>query len=121
MPKKTTWTDIHFLFTEEYQQQWLSQGFTYEQTFAWVRTVGLHPNDAYFAAWLRDIKHKDLAWVLNYGNDKLLRDQFQTWKITKLTALNTPDKKTPFFTTPQLLLIVGSLGGIIYLLTKNYD
>jgi len=116
---KPNWKNIHFDFTDELVKEWQEQGFTFEQTADWIN-IGLKPTDVYYTGWLRDCKNKDSEWVLNYGDDELLRTEYKLYQINYLDNLNplhhNPHK--PFFTTTKLLIITSLTLLTIYLLTN---
>lgn len=75
---KQDWKNISLDFAqEEYQQNWVRNGFNYEQTKGWV-DIGLGVIDAVFCAWLRDTKHLTPEWCLNHGNMAELREEFES-------------------------------------------
>jgi len=121
---KPNWKNIHRDFTKELVKEWQEQGFSYNQTADWIN-IGLKPTEAFYTSWLRDCRNKDSEWVLNYGDDELLRTEYKFYQINYLNNLNppTPPKPlfTPFFTTTTKLLIITGTLLTIYLLTKNYD
>jgi len=110
--------NIHRDFTEELINDWVMQGFNYNQTADWIN-IGLNPTDAYYAGYLRDIKDKDCEWALNYGDDKLLRNEYKLYQINYLNNLNAPNHnpQQPFLTTNKLLIMAG-LTIAAYLLIK---
>ena len=105
-------------FNQELTQEWIIQGFTKHQTQDWLGS-GLKATDAWYAGWLRDIKHKDSDWVLNYGDNKALRAKYKEWQLQELTNLKIPTHQpfTPvkyqYWLTVLLLAII-----VYYLLTK---
>lgn len=119
--KKTNWKNIHRNFTPDLIQDWTSQGFTYEQTQDWIN-IGLTPQDAYYAAWLRDVKKTDSLWVPNYGDDESLRVEYQEYQLNRLKNLTVPThdpKNKPFLTTNHLLILTGLILVSYYLLVKE--
>ncbi|WP_147411001.1 leucine-rich repeat domain-containing protein [endosymbiont GvMRE of Glomus versiforme] len=64
------------------QKEWQNQNFTKEQTKQWIET-GLTISEANFAAWLRDIKSKEIAdyddpqWVKTNADLNQLRKVYQ--------------------------------------------
>ena len=125
---KPNWKNIHRDFTKELVKEWQAQGFNFHQTADWINIYSTHDrvwaiNQPYYHAWLRNIKHKDSEWVLNYGDNKALKAEYKLYQINYLINLNTPHNnpnKKPFSTTK--LLMIGSLTLLtIYLLTKHYD
>lgn len=77
---KNNWVNIHSNFTnQKLIEKWLNNNFTYEQTKEWI-DIGLSSHDAGFYAWIRDIKKKDAEWVLNYGSEVQLRNEYQQWQ-----------------------------------------
>ena len=78
----TNWQNIHPNFIPQLIQAWQNQGFTYQQARDWINIYS--PADQVqaiqepeFHAWLRDIKQVDSDWVLNHGNRRALRQEFQ--------------------------------------------
>lgn len=121
MPKKTFtvyYKNIHRDFTDELSREWKEHGFSFEQTADWI-TIGLTPTDAYYAAWLRDIKQKDCDWVLNYGDNQALRSEYKNWQLQELANLKVPSCQPSTFPR-KLLLIMAVLMAIVlyFLLTK---
>ncbi|RHZ37044.1 hypothetical protein [endosymbiont GvMRE of Glomus versiforme] len=66
--------NIHSSFTPQLIQPWTNQNFTPEQTKQWIE-VGLTANEANFAAWLRDIKSKD---VEDFANPQWIKEKIAT-------------------------------------------
>lgn len=73
------WTRISLGFDELYKKRWVESGFNYYQTKEWI-DIGFKPggDNAYFCAWIRDIKGKDAEWFLNFGNEKELRKEYNS-------------------------------------------
>ena len=124
---KPNWKNIHRDFTKELVKEWQAQGFNFHQTADWINIYSANDqvwaiNQPYYHAWLRNIKNKDSEWVLNYGDNKALRNEYKLYQINYLNNLNPPhhNPHQPFFTTTKLLIIAGTII-TIYLLTKKYD
>ncbi|MCE8167804.1 MAG: HET domain-containing protein [Candidatus Moeniiplasma glomeromycotorum] len=62
----TNWKEIHLDFTLELQKEWEELRFSYEQCKEWV-DIGLKPEDADFAKWLRNTAKETPKNILNYG------------------------------------------------------
>jgi len=123
---KANYKDIHRDFTKELTKEWKDQGFSYNQTADWINIYSAHDqvwaiNQPYYHAWLRNIKHKDSEWVLNYGDNKALKAEYKLYQINYLNNLNPPhhNPHKPFSTTK--LLIITSLTFLTIYLLKNYD
>lgn len=78
------WKNIHSDFDYQgrdwetnYQQKWQENNFTCEQTADWINS-GMKPQDAQFCAWLRDIRQLDVLTVLNFGDIKALRTDYES-------------------------------------------
>lgn len=84
--KERDWKNISSEFTKELQKEWEGRGFTYWQTNGWI-DAGLGIGDAEFAWWLKDIKQKSPANILNQDNEKFLRNkhnEYLAWEKNKI-------------------------------------
>ena len=55
-----------------------------EQCRDWINTTSLSRQswaikEPIYYAWLRDVKQVDIEWVLNYGQEQDLRQEFFKW------------------------------------------
>ncbi len=73
------WKNISSDFTPELQKEWEESGFSYEQCQEWVN-IGIKPNEAKFAAWLRDEIKKTPEEILNSGDWEDLEKQFREYR-----------------------------------------
>lgn len=73
------WKTIHSDFTEDLQEQWENNDFTYNQTQDWIN-IGLSPSDCSFAVYLRDVLKCEPEEALNFvSNITELRTQYQEY------------------------------------------
>jgi len=73
--ENVNWFNLHLNFTEPLITEWKDHHFTASQTQEWI-SVGLAPQEADFAAWLRDEKQIDSESLLNSGNLVELRREY---------------------------------------------
>jgi hypothetical protein len=80
--KEQQWRGISFDFTKELIKDWESQGFTYDQTKAWINT-GLTVQDSPFATWLKKSKNLEPLQFLNADSDALKAEYEQEKEFKK--------------------------------------
>ncbi|WNE40200.1 MAG: Chromosome partition protein Smc [Mycoplasmataceae bacterium] len=85
---KKHWKNIHSDFDyqgreweTDYKSLWEANNFTFEETQNWINS-GLKPQDADFCAYLRDIRQLEVLTMLNFGNLKSLRTDYETYLTT---------------------------------------
>ena len=83
------WTNLHPNFTEQLIEQWKNSNFAFSQTQEWI-SVGLAPQEADFAAWLRDEKQMDSESLLNSGNLVELREEYMNFQQLKTNIEISP-------------------------------
>jgi chromosome segregation ATPase len=76
------WNNISPGFTPEIKKQWKEKGFSREECSDWIN-IGLKPNKADYAAWLRDVKRVNSDWVLDYGNAVELWAEYSKYLVEK--------------------------------------
>jgi serine/threonine protein kinase len=79
------WTSIHLSFTPQLTQSWQNLNFTYEQARDWIN-IGLTPQDAKFAYFLKSVKQLTPIKVLNNHNLENLEKEFQTYQQSQQTT-----------------------------------
>ncbi|MCE8159244.1 MAG: protein kinase [Candidatus Moeniiplasma glomeromycotorum] len=91
---KKDWQYIHRDFTPELKRkkEWEEQGFDYEQTKEWI-DIGMEPEDIDYCVWLRDIRKVNPEWVLNYGDDKKLREEYEEYTRVEENSNNISDSE----------------------------
>ncbi|CFW92728.1 protein of unknown function (Leucine Rich repeat domain) [endosymbiont DhMRE of Dentiscutata heterogama] len=98
------WQDIHQNFTPELEQKWIKKGFDYEQTDEWINTACLTPFEFKLAAWLRDVKSKDVdnypdqkfadpQWIKDNADLENLRAEFDEQKEESEEEFNSHDEE----------------------------
>lgn len=79
----TNWKNIHSNFTKDLQREWENLGFSYEECKSWIE-VGLKPNDADYAWWVKSIRNKDPE---QYDNEQELSEEYKGISIEVINQI----------------------------------
>ena len=75
LPKDWEWVLVSREFKPGLVKEWKEVGFSLKEVKEWI-SIGLGVEDYEFAYWLKS-QGKDAEWILNYGNERELREKYE--------------------------------------------
>lgn len=79
------WINIDPSFAPDLAQAWQNLNFTYQQIQDWIN-IGLAPQDAEFAHYLKSVKNLTPIEVLNNHQAESLRQEFKEYQQSQQNA-----------------------------------